>query len=118
MTLQYSDAGMSGDQLNTLAPANGPNTSGKVQVSPASTRVPVGKTEMRIETDGDKNHFRRRGSFAIHKNLVVISIVESQPAMALQGGICFAQAISQAPLGQSDGRGSRWPTSAIRGLDS
>ena len=51
MTLQYSDAGMSGDQLNTLALANGPNTTGKVNVSPASTRVPVGNTEMRVETE-------------------------------------------------------------------
>jgi hypothetical protein len=50
MTLQYSDAGISGDQLNTLAPDRGPKTSGNVQVSPERTRVPVGNTDMRTET--------------------------------------------------------------------
>src|ERR1700728_1695421 len=51
MTLQYSAAGRSGVQLATLAPDSGPSTTGKVQVSPARTRVPVGNTLTIVETD-------------------------------------------------------------------
>jgi len=51
ITLQYSDAGRSGVQLNTLAPPKGPSSTGKVHVSPARTRVPVGNTEISAETD-------------------------------------------------------------------
>jgi hypothetical protein len=50
MTLQNSDAGRRGVQLKTLAPDKGPSRTGKVQVS-ESRSVPVGKTEMKVETD-------------------------------------------------------------------
>ena len=51
ITLQYSDAGVRGVQLNTLAPAKGPSSTGKVKVSAARTRVPEGNTEISVETD-------------------------------------------------------------------
>jgi hypothetical protein len=51
ITLQYSDAGINGDQLYTRVPERGLSTMGKVQVSPASTSVPVGNTEMSVDTD-------------------------------------------------------------------
>lgn len=50
ITWQYSDAGVSGAQLNTLAPSKAPSNTGKVHVSIPRTRVPVGNTEMTAET--------------------------------------------------------------------
>lgn len=51
MTLQYSDAGVSGVQLNTLARAKGPRITGNVKVSAASTKVSFGNTEISVETE-------------------------------------------------------------------
>jgi hypothetical protein len=51
ITWQYSDAGgVGGLQLNTLASLKAPSNIGKVHVSVPISRVPVGNTEMTVET--------------------------------------------------------------------